>query len=257
MDFKEQELDFQEADRRYAELKQQRDTGSISNDEFDTQFQQLMVLDDDGRWWAKSRETGEWRYHNGNTWVPGTPPGYEEDVPETNTETSSSPAQATTSPSSKSGRQKRKGLPLWIPIVGIGGLALIGLVLFFWVLVPSLLGGESSNEPSSEQAQNGQGGSAQGGVVFDAIFTHRSNPDNISDNSTFIDNPSTNGNPDAVLQVTQNWNPEGSGGTYNNHPVGVWYNGDRNKWAIFNQDRAAMPEGSAFNVSVLEEAPQE
>ena len=51
--------------------------------------------------------------------------------------------------------------------------------------------------------------------------------------------PLTNGNPNAILIVTPNWNPGGVGGTYNNHPVGVWYDGG--KWAIFNQDLTAIP----------------
>jgi hypothetical protein len=77
MDFREDKIGFQEADRRYAELKRQRDSGTISDEEFDAQRQQLMVQDDEGRWWAKSRKTGEWNYHNGNAWVRGTPPGYQ------------------------------------------------------------------------------------------------------------------------------------------------------------------------------------
>ena len=72
---------------------------------------------------------------------------------------------------------------------------------------------------------------------------------NITSNYTVIDNPAINGNPNAVLTVTQNWNPGGIGGTYNNHPIGVWYTGT--KWAIFNQDIAAMPVGAAFNVAIL------
>ena len=43
-----------------------------------------------------------------------------------------------------------------------------------------------------------------------------------------------------------------SDGTYNDHAIGVWYDDDRQRWAIFNQDLAAMPDGSAFNVVVLE-----
>ena len=35
-----------------------------------------------------------------------------------------------------------------------------------------------------------------------------------------IDNPVTNGDPDAILHVTQNWNPSGIGGVYNDHPIG-------------------------------------
>jgi hypothetical protein len=77
VDFRRREVDFQEADRRYAELARQRDAGSISDEEFDAQRQQLMVQDDEGRWWAKSRETGDWHYHDGEGWVRSTPPGYQ------------------------------------------------------------------------------------------------------------------------------------------------------------------------------------
>lgn len=38
-------------------------------------------------------------------------------------------------------------------------------------------------------------------------------------------------------------------GVYNDHAIGVYY--WSNRWAIFNQDRQAMPEGAAFNVLVL------
>ncbi|MDQ3965676.1 MAG: hypothetical protein M3246_04365, partial [Actinomycetota bacterium] len=76
MDFK-REVNFQEADRRYAELKRQLDAGTISTEEFDTQLRQLMVQDEEGRWWAKSRKTGEWNYHDGSAWVRGTPPSYQ------------------------------------------------------------------------------------------------------------------------------------------------------------------------------------
>ncbi len=77
MDFRRREVNFQEADRRYAELKRQLDAGTISTEEFDAQRQQLMVQDDEGRWWAKSREAGDWHYHDGEGWVRSTPPGYQ------------------------------------------------------------------------------------------------------------------------------------------------------------------------------------
>jgi hypothetical protein len=51
--------------------------------------------------------------------------------------------------------------------------------------------------------------------------------------------------------VTPNWNPGGAGGTYNDHPIGVWYHDAAQKWAVFNQDRASMPDGAAFNVVVI------
>ncbi len=81
------------------------------------------------------------------------------------------------------------------------------------------------------------------------VYVHRATAENVSDNSTYLDNPLINNNPNAVVSVTQNWNPGGGAGTYNDHPVGVWYDSNIKRWAVFNQDRAAMPEGAAFNIS--------
>ena len=71
------EIDFREADRRFAEAKRQFDAGSISDEEFDAQRLRLMVEDDEGRWWARSRKSGEWNYYDGSAWVRGAPPGYQ------------------------------------------------------------------------------------------------------------------------------------------------------------------------------------
>ena len=48
--------------------------------------------------------------------------------------------------------------------------------------------------------------------------------------------------------MTQIWNPLDAGGTYNNHPIGVWYNYSSAHWEIFNEDLAPMTPGAAFNV---------
>lgn len=83
------------------------------------------------------------------------------------------------------------------------------------------------------------------------VFVHTATSANITSNWTVIDHPLLNNKPDAKVLVTQNWNPGGVGGTYNNHPVGVFYSGSLQKWAIFNQDLAAMPVGADFNVMML------
>ena len=70
-------MDFQEADRRYAEITQRQEAGDLTRVEFDEELKQLMVQDEEGRWWAKSRKTGEWHYHDGVAWVKDTPPGYQ------------------------------------------------------------------------------------------------------------------------------------------------------------------------------------
>jgi Short C-terminal domain len=247
VDFRVRGESFEDADRQYAELARQRDAGSITDEEFEARRQQLMVRDEEGRWWAKLGEAGEWHRRDGGNWVPAYPPNYQDPEP------ARSELPAKRLPPEGGGDNRRRRLPLWI---GLFGTALIGAVLVVWVLVPYLQGeglprvGELVGlGQEGDSGQGGQGGQSQG-AAFDAVFVHRASPNNISANSTYIDNPLTNGNPDAVLIVTQNWNPGGRGGTYNDHSVGVWYDSGRKKWAIFNQDRKAMTEDAAFNVAV-------
>jgi hypothetical protein len=58
-----------------------------------------------------------------------------------------------------------------------------------------------------------------------------------------------NGQPSMRMLVTPSWNPPGHGGVYNNHPIGVFYIVSVGKWAIFNQDLAAIPVGASFNIN--------
>ncbi|MDQ4127999.1 MAG: hypothetical protein M3151_08655, partial [Actinomycetota bacterium] len=58
-------------------------------------------------------------------------------------------------------------------------------------------------------------------------FVHRAQPENITGDSTYLDDPLVNGKPGAILSITQNWNPGGGGGTYNDHPVAVRYDAGR------------------------------
>lgn len=85
-----------------------------------------------------------------------------------------------------------------------------------------------------------------------AAFVHQATAENTVGDGTYLDDPLTDADHDAPPSVAQNWNPGGVvGGTYNDHPVGVRYDADVKQWVIFNEDGAQMPEGAAFNVSVL------
>jgi hypothetical protein len=138
----DQGVDFREVDRVYAELKQRQESGDLTQERFDEELKQLMVQDEEGRWWVKSRRTGEWHYYDGNTWIKDTPPGYEplQGGPST------SPAGAPTSP--------RTILPRWlVPVASVGLVAFIGLAVIVFAIARNT-GGDSGH------AGGGGGGSA-------------------------------------------------------------------------------------------------
>jgi hypothetical protein len=70
-------VDFQEADRRYAEIKRRHEPGELTQEEFDEELKELMVQDEEARRWVKSRTTGDWYYHNSTARVKGTPPAHQ------------------------------------------------------------------------------------------------------------------------------------------------------------------------------------
>lgn len=86
--------------------------------------------------------------------------------------------------------------------------------------------------------------------IGSSVFVQTSTSANTAGDYTLINNPLTNGQPNAKLLVTQDWNPGGTGGAYNPHNVGVWYDSAAGKWGIFNEDLASMPIGVSFNVMV-------
>ncbi len=109
---------------------------------------------------------------------------------------------------------------------------------------------ENMSQTLNDMMENKQ--TATGTDSYTSAFVHIATNHNTKSNYTIIDNSLTNNNPDAILMVTQNWNPPaGKGGIYNSQPIGVWYT-DEGRWSIFNQDKhVGMPIGAAFNVQVL------
>jgi hypothetical protein len=78
-------------------------------------------------------------------------------------------------------------------------------------------------------------------------FRHRAVAANISFNTTELDHPLLNGSRCARSHVTQATDL----GVVNNHHIGVYYTGGgAGRWAIFNQDAAAMPVGAQFHIVV-------
>jgi type VI secretion system Hcp family effector len=73
-------------------------------------------------------------------------------------------------------------------------------------------------------------------------FTHIASKENRSGNGdgTMLDIPQLNGNPKAIIFVTQK--EQG----LNPHPIGVYY--FKGRWSIMNLDQAGIPAGSEFEV---------
>lgn len=76
-------------------------------------------------------------------------------------------------------------------------------------------------------------------------FRHTSSLGNIVANYTLIDHSLLNDRRCARIHVAQSTN-----GTLNEHYIGVFYARSAGRWAIFNQDLAAMPAGARFLVLV-------
>jgi hypothetical protein len=67
-------MDFGEAARRYTELQVQRQSGSLSDQQYRALIDQLRVTDQKGIWWQPDPGGTGWIYWNGTQWQPGTPP---------------------------------------------------------------------------------------------------------------------------------------------------------------------------------------
>ena len=92
--------------------------------------------------------------------------------------------------------------------------------------------GGSGSTPTA--TTTGSGGSPtatpSGSGTPDAVappffFTVRATASNSTSDYTVIDNVVSNNDPNLALFVTANWNPNGSGGVYDNHSLGVFYIG--------------------------------
>ena len=85
-----------------------------------------------------------------------------------------------------------------------------------------------------------------------AAFTHLTTAANDQGTVTFINNPLCNGDPNAILLITHNYNPASTttAGQYP-HPIGVYYATGQQQWCIYNDDGVAMATNIAFNVLII------
>ncbi len=67
-------MDFSQVEVEFERLKAQFEAGAFTEAEFKARLEDLMIQDEQGRWWMIGFETGQWYYHDGQKWVQSEPP---------------------------------------------------------------------------------------------------------------------------------------------------------------------------------------
>ncbi len=83
---------------------------------------------------------------------------------------------------------------------------------------------------------------------YEHVIYHVATSSNTRLNYSYFSILNGDNTPEMGLIVTQNYNPRGRGGAYNNHAVGLFYKADIGRWAVYNEDLTPMPIGAGFNV---------
>jgi hypothetical protein len=85
-------------------------------------------------------------------------------------------------------------------------------------------------------------------------FVHRvtaANVDAFGPHRTTITHPLCDGDPNAILIITHNYNPSATGGILDTNQSSVYYNGSLAKWQIYHDNFVAMSTNNAYNVLVF------
>lgn len=86
------------------------------------------------------------------------------------------------------------------------------------------------------------------------VLTHRTTSANVDSYLTEIDNPLINGNPNAILFISHEYDNLGT--VYLDAPTSVRYDASVGKWLIYSDDLSyIMPTNAKFNVLVAGEFP--
>jgi hypothetical protein len=67
-------MDFAGVEAEFKRLKAQFERGALTEADFRAQLEELMIKDEQGRWWILGYETGQWYVHDGEKWVQQEPP---------------------------------------------------------------------------------------------------------------------------------------------------------------------------------------
>ncbi|HEX5850967.1 MAG TPA: hypothetical protein VFY59_17350, partial [Rubrobacter sp.] len=153
-------------------------------------------------------------------------------------------------------------LLLFILALGAGALAALVLGWQFYAAPYDSVGGSASDgttfettapKPENTTIKRSSDTNPSKDKLYEVSFVHRATDDNSRGDYTYISDPSINGKPNAIVLVSPSPDRVGGEPADYGHNIGVWYEGRAGKWAIFNQDLAAVPAGAAFKVTIPKE----
>jgi hypothetical protein len=82
------------------------------------------------------------------------------------------------------------------------------------------------------------------------VFVQTATTANTLGGATYINSPLTNGNPNAMILITPNVDPDGTNEFVSDHPVGAYYNPSLKQWGVLNEDGTSMGLGAHFNIMI-------
>jgi hypothetical protein len=116
---------YQHAEEEYFKLRGQFDTGRLTQEQFDEKLRDLMIQDEQGRYWMLGADSGKWYFYDGTKWVQSDPyPGASAPPPPVvpvEEPPTSSPATARPSPPPSTGARR---VPLTAILLVVGVVAL-------------------------------------------------------------------------------------------------------------------------------------
>lgn len=80
------------------------------------------------------------------------------------------------------------------------------------------------------------------------VFVHTANESNTRNGVTYTNHPYTLDAEFNHFKITQNFNPGGKGGIYNDNAVELFYDKEAKTWAVRNRNGNPIPLGASFNI---------
>ncbi|MCI0714472.1 MAG: transglycosylase domain-containing protein [Chloroflexi bacterium] len=65
---------FRHVEEAVTALRQQYANGQMTRQQLETQLKQLVIMDEQGRWWTIGVDSNRWYRYDGREWIPDTPP---------------------------------------------------------------------------------------------------------------------------------------------------------------------------------------